>query len=160
MFLQYDITYNIYIEMDQIILKKNNSSETVPFFLNSTCKFHCPPLTMLGRWWWNYCTSHAAGWSACTTATGIPISVCIRAALLRSSPPADSDGFDSFLEWPPVLTPIQPGDSGKPWLARHISARQTRRKGKVIAAALGPCRHLNSFYFFEPSNWPQRLNVH
>lgn len=45
------------------------------------------------------------------------------------SPPADSDGSDSFQWWPPVLTPIRLGDSGK--LARgstHICLADTAEK--------------------------------
>lgn len=41
--------------------------------------------------------------------------------------PADSDGSDSFQWWPPVLTPIRLGDSGKLALAPHISASPTQQ---------------------------------
>ena len=55
--------------------------------------------------------------------------------------PADSDGSDSFQWWPPVLTPIRLGDSGKLVLAPHISARPTQEMaGEEIARSL--CRHL------------------
>lgn len=49
-----------------------------------------------------------------------------------------------------MLAPIQPGDRGKPGLARHVSARETeqsgsQRGGGESAATVGPHRHLTSF---------------
>lgn len=58
-------------------------------------------------------------WLRCTHRSP-PSDVLGCAARLFS--PADSDGSDSFQWWPPVLTPIRLGDSGKLVLAPHISA--------------------------------------
>lgn len=131
------------------VLSDNISLESA-VFLNSMRGSHHPPLTMQGGWWWNRCSFHALGWSGYVAPIGIPISDALGLWYCAPLPSADSDGFDSFLEWPLVLAPIQPGDRGKPGLARHVSSRETqqsgsKRGGGKSAATVGPHRHLTSF---------------
>lgn len=64
--------------------------------------------------------------------------------------PADSDGSDSFQWWPPVLTPIRLGDSGKLELAPHITAwpaQQSRGEGGGGCNCWGPSSTFNFSYF-------------
>lgn len=126
-------------------------------FLTHIWKFHCPPLTMWGRWWWNDCSFRAVGSSVHAAPIGIPISDALG---LCSCAPPDSDGFDSFLERPPVLTPIQSGVSGKLGLAHHRSTRETQQSGAERGGGdRSPCGPVSTFNFFSCLNSVTDLNV-
>lgn len=141
------------------VLSDNISLESA-VFLNSMWEFHHPPLTMQGGWWWNRCSFHALGWSGYVAPIGIPISDALGLCYCAPLPSADSDGFDSFLEWSLVLAPIQPGDRGKPGLARHVSAWETQQSGSQRGR--GVCsyrRPASTFNFFSYLNSIADLNV-
>lgn len=89
--------------------------------------------------WWNQCNFHGVGWpgyAAPIEAHPPPGALGCAAQLLS---PADSDGSDSFQWWPPVLTPIRLGDSGKLALAPHISAWLTQQSGGEGRKGGGGC---------------------
>lgn len=97
------------------------------------------------KWWWYQYNFHGVGWPGYAAPIKVPISDALGCAA-RLLSPADSDGSDSFQWWPPVLTPIRLGDSGKLVLAPHISAwptQQSRGEGGGDCSCRGPVSTFN-----------------